>query len=78
MIGTESLLIDGKGSLVERFGLRVPTLDTVKFRKIVQRVRNIGMIGTEGFFTDGKRSFMEWFGICIPALVFVKCRKIVQ
>ena len=59
-------------ALVQRLGIGIATLGSIKHCQIVQRRRDIGMIGTKRLFVYRQRALVERLGIGIATLVFVQ------
>ena len=68
MIWTERFFFDRQRALVERRGIRIVILISIKPRQIIQRCRDIKMIRAERLFSDRQRAFEERLGLSIASL----------
>ena len=69
MLRAQRFFNDRDRALVERLGVAVAALVTIKPREVAQRLANVRMVGTQRFFEDRDRTLGERFGAALAALV---------
>src|SRR5690348_16313683 len=65
-------------SLVERLGLPMAALCSIKFCQVVQADRCIRMRGAQQFLSDEESLLQKWFSFLIAALSHIESCQIIQ
>jgi hypothetical protein len=71
MLGSKRLFRNAQDPLIERFGLRQPTLLSVELCQRLQSIGHLCVFRPERFFLDRQRALEEWlsFGRAIERFV---------
>ena len=71
MVGSESLLSNLQGTLMERFGLGVAPLREVQRGQSIEAGSGLGMVGTEGLLNNLQGELIERIGLRVAAPIFL-------
>ena len=69
MLGSERLLLNGEGALVEGHGLLVPAARTERVGEVVEAGRDRGIFGSEDLLPDREGASLEPLRVRIPSQV---------
>ncbi len=79
MLGSQGLLGDGQGALIQRQGFFITSLGAIQLRQVVEADAHIWMLESEGFFIDGQRPLvLQRQGFFIAPLDAVQLRQVVE